>query len=376
MTSSTAIGLMSGTSMDGVDVALIETDGEEAIAFRGTGFFPYEDEDRALLRAAIAAAAQLTDRRARPGALAEAEAMVTARHFEAVRRFLQTQALGSEMIDVVGFHGQTVLHRPERRLTIQIGDGPALAQHLGLDVVHDFRAADVFRGGQGAPLVPVFHRALVTAAGFSEPVAVINIGGVSNVSFVAPGAEPIACDAGPGNALIDDLMLFRTGAAIDRDGAAAARGKVNEAILKELLAHPFFALPPPKSLDRNDFSARPTAALSTEDAARTLTGFTAAAILRALEHMPRIPAAAIICGGGALNPTLMRELSARLPCRVAGADAFGWSVEAMEAQAFAYMAVRRRKNLPITFPLTTGVDAPLAGGLIARPSARGATEMI
>ncbi len=365
MIPTTAIGLMSGTSMDGVDLALIETDGEEAIAFRGSSSFPYADEDRDLLRAAIADAAPLTDRGARPGALAAAEKMVTARHAEAVSHFLRTQALESEMIDVVGFHGQTVLHRPERRLTIQIGDGAALARTLGLDVVHDFRAADMRHGGQGAPLVPVYHRALAAAAGFAEPVAVINIGGVSNVSFIAPRAEPIACDAGPGNALIDDLMLSRTGAAIDRDGAAAARGKVDEQILKELLAHPFFALPPPKSLDRNDFSGRAAAALSLEDAAATLTAFTAAAILRALEHMPHTPAVAIICGGGALNQTLMRELAARLPCRVASADAFGWSVEAMEAQAFAYMAVRRRKNLPITFPLTTGVDAPLAGGLIS-----------
>ncbi|MGO9674655.1 MAG: anhydro-N-acetylmuramic acid kinase [Methylocella sp.] len=376
MTSTTAIGLMSGTSMDGVDVALIETDGEEAIAFRGTGFFPYADEDRALIRAAIADAGLLTDRRARPGALAEAEKMVTARHSEAVRDFLQAQALENENIDVVGFHGQTVLHRPERRLTVQIGDGALLARNLGLDVVHDFRAADVLRGGQGAPLVPVYHRALAAAAGFTEPVAVINIGGVSNVSFIVPGAEPIACDAGPGNALIDDLMLLRTGAAIDRDGATAARGKVDEKILRDLLAHPFFALPPPKSLDRNDFSGHSLASLATEDAARTLTAFTAAAILRALEHMPRIPAAAIICGGGALNPTLMRELSARLPCRVAAADAFGWSVEAMEAQAFAYMAVRRRKNLPITFPLTTGVEAPLAGGVIAPGRDPAAMEMM
>jgi anhydro-N-acetylmuramic acid kinase len=369
MKSSTAIGLMSGTSMDGVDVALIQTDGEQAISFRGSGFFPYRNEDRALLRAAIADAAPLTDRRERPGVLAEAEAMVTARHVEAVRGFLQTQDLEGEKIDVVGFHGQTVLHRPERRLTVQIGDGAALAQNLGLDVVHDFRADDVFHGGQGAPLVPVFHRALVAAAGIQQPVAVVNIGGVANVTFVAPGREPIACDAGPGNALIDDLMLVRTGIAIDREGATAASGKVHEAVLNQLMTHPFFAVAPPKSLDRNDFSSIAVALLSTQDAAATLTAFTAAAILRALQHMPERPAVAVICGGGARNPTLMQELSSRIPCRVAAADAFGWSVDAMEAQAFAYMAVRRRKNLPITFPLTTGVDAPLPGGLIARPVA-------
>ncbi|VFU10412.1 Anhydro-N-acetylmuramic acid kinase [Methylocella tundrae] len=367
MTMVRTIGLMSGTSMDGVDVALIETDGEAEISFRGSGFLPYQDEDRALLRAAIADAAPLHDRRARPGALASAEAMVTQRHCEAVRRFLDAQGVDGKTIDVIGFHGQTVLHRPEKRLTVQIGDGAALARSLGHDVVYDFRAADVLRGGQGAPLVPVFHSALVRATGFAEPVAVINIGGVANVTFIEREREPIACDAGPGNALIDDLMLLRKGVAIDRDGATAARGRADEKILKDLLAHPFFALAPPKSLDRNAFSAAAVASLATEDAARTLTAFSAAAIARALDLMPQRPAIAVICGGGARNPTLMAELSARLPCRVADADAFGWSIDAMEAQAFAYMAVRRQKNLPITFPQTTGIDAPLAGGLIARP---------
>jgi anhydro-N-acetylmuramic acid kinase len=375
MTMVRAVGLMSGTSMDGVDVALIETDGEQAIFARGAGAFPYSDEDRALLRAALAAAAGLSDRSARPGALAQAEEMVTARHAAAVRAFLQAQGVALETIDVVGFHGQTVLHRPERRLTVQIGDGAALARDLGVAVVHDFRAADVLRGGEGAPLVPIYHAALAAAAGLAEPVAVVNIGGVANVSFIAPGADPTACDAGPGNALIDDLMFSRTGLAIDRDGAAAARGAVDETILARLLAHPFFASPPPKSLDRNDFSADLVSSLSTEDAAATLTAFTAAGIARALEHMPRPPAVAIICGGGAWNPALMRELSLRLPCPVAAADAFGWSVDAMEAEAFAYMAVRRMKNLPITFPRTTGVDAPQPGGVIARPSIS-AMEMI
>jgi anhydro-N-acetylmuramic acid kinase len=366
MTSCTAIGLMSGTSMDGVDVALIETDGEQAISFRGAGFFPYGDEDRALLRAAITAAIPLDDRRARPGALAQAEAMVTNRHFEAIRQFLKERDVDRATIDVVGFHGQTVLHRPDRRLTIQIGDGAALAEKLGLDVVYDLRAADVLRGGQGAPLVPVFHSALVAAASFTAPVAVVNIGGVANVTFIAPGCEPIACDAGPGNALLDDLMFFRTGFKIDRDGAAAAKGNADEAALRALLLHPFFALPPPKSLDRNDFSLGPVASLTTEDAAATLAAFTAAGIASALAQMPRSPTLAVICGGGAHNPVLMRELSARLPCRVASADDFGWSVESMEAQAFAYLAVRRLRNMPITFPLTTGVDAPATGGVIAR----------
>jgi anhydro-N-acetylmuramic acid kinase len=368
MTLTCAIGLMSGTSMDGVDVALIETDGEQAIGLGPSGFFPYAEDDRAALRAALAEAAAIENRAARPGVLAEAEAMVTTRHAQAVEAFLRAECIGREKIALIGFHGQTVLHRPERHLTVQLGDGAALAAILGIATAYDFRAADVAGGGQGAPLVPVFHSALAAAAGFSAPVAVINIGGVANLSFVAPGREPIACDAGPGNALVDDLMLLRTGVAIDRDGATAAKGKVNEAALRALLSHGFLAKPPPKSLDRNDFSSAPVENLGLEDAAATLTAFTAAAIARLLPFLPALPALAIVCGGGARNATLMRELAERLPCPLAKAESFGWSADAMEAQAFAYLAVRRMKNLPITFPGTTGVAAPMGGGLLAEPT--------
>lgn len=367
MTLTRAIGLMSGTSMDGVDVALIDTDGEQGVKLNVAGFFPYDEDDRALLRSALADAVSLVDRRARPGALALAEAMVTTRHAEAVEAFLKAEQIDRATIDLVGFHGQTVLHRPERRLTVQIGDGAMLAEKLGIRIAYDFRAADVAHGGQGAPLAPAFHRALAAAAGLLEPVVVINVGGVANLSYIAPGQAPIACDAGPGNALLDDLMLARTGVAIDRDGATAAKGKVDAAALRELLARPFFALPPPKSLDRNDFSSAPVERLGLEDAAATLAAFTAAGIASLLPHLPASPKLAIVCGGGARNATLMRELSKHLPCPVTSADDFGWSTEAMEAQAFAYLAVRRKKNLPITFPTTTGVDAPLEGGIIAEP---------
>ncbi|MGH6795796.1 MAG: anhydro-N-acetylmuramic acid kinase, partial [Methylocella sp.] len=362
-----AIGLMSGTSMDGVDVAIIETDGQEIVTLGRTGFFPYAEADRTLLRGAIADAASLHDRRARPGCLARADAMITSRHVEAVEAFLAADSIDRATVDLIGFHGQTVLHRPDRRLTVQIGDGASLAARLGIKVVHDFRAADVAQGGQGAPLAPVFHRALAAAAGFSQPVAIINIGGVANLSFIAPGEEPIACDTGPGNALLDDLMLKRLGAAFDRDGATASRGKTDAAVLCALLAHPFFSTLPPKSLDRSDFSGSAVESLATEDAAATLTAFTAASIAAVLPLLPARPSLAIVCGGGARNKTLLRELTDRLPCPVVLAEAFGWSSDSMEAQAFAYLAARREKNLPITFPLTTGVDRPQEGGVIAEP---------
>jgi anhydro-N-acetylmuramic acid kinase len=361
-----AIGLMSGTSMDGVDVALVETDGERALNFGPTGSYPYSDADRALLRGALADAATLEDRAARPGILAQAERMVTDRHAEAVETFRRENDIDLTSVDVVGFHGQTVLHRPKRRLTVQIGDGKALAARLGVDVAYDFRAADIAAGGEGAPIVPVFHRALVVAAGMSGEVALLNIGGVGNLTYIDNGAEPIACDTGPGNALIDDLMLQRTGAPIDRHGQTAARGRVSEAVLERLLAHPFFELAPPKSLDRNAFSLNAVSNLSTEDAAATLTAFTAASVLRLFPHLPKTPQRLIVCGGGARNPILVRELVMRLPCNVTTADVVGWSPDALEAQAFAFLAVRVLEGRPITFPTTTGAPAPLPGGVLAR----------
>ena len=361
-----ALGLMSGTSMDGVDVALIETDGAGRVVFGPFASFAYSDEDRALLRAALADAAALTDRTARPGALAEAERLVTERHAEAVAAFLRAQSIRPETLDVIGFHGQTVLHKPDQRLTVQIGDGAALARACGVDVVFDMRAADVAAGGQGAPLVPVFHQALARAAGLAGPVVVANIGGVANITSLAPGRDPLAGDTGPGNALLDDLMLERTGVAIDRDGACAARGHVNDAALAALTAHAFFAAPLPKSLDRNAFSRAAVAGLATEDAAATLTAFTAETLAQAVRALPTPADVVVVCGGGARNPTLMRMLAARLACRVAPAEDFGWSAEAMEAQAFAYLAVRSLKGLPLTFPTTTGAPAPLTGGVLAR----------
>ncbi len=361
------VGLMAGTSMDGVDVALVETDGTDALRLGPTGFLPYAAEDRAVLRQAVAEAVSLTDRTARPGALAEAERRVTDRHAEAVEDFLRRNGLEAATLDAVGFHGQTVLHRPERALTVQIGDGAALARRLGRDVVADLRAADMAAGGQGAPLVPVYHGALARAAGLGGPTLVINIGGVSNVTFLPGSASaPVACDTGPGNALLDDLMLARTGEAFDRDGTAAAGGRADARALAALLDHPFFDRPPPKSLDRNAFSAAPVAALGLEDAAATLTAFTAESIARVLLRLPGRPERAVVCGGGARNPTLMAALRARLPCPVTAAEDHGWSGDAVEAQAFAYLAVRSLDGLPLTFPGTTGCRQAVTGGVLHR----------
>ncbi|MEA3021912.1 MAG: anhydro-N-acetylmuramic acid kinase [Alphaproteobacteria bacterium] len=361
-----AIGLMSGTSLDGVDVALIETDGERVAALGPSFCRPYSEDERAILRQALAEAEVLTDRAARPGILAQAEALVTRQHGDAVESFLADNNIAA--VDVVGFHGQTVLHRPARGLTVQIGDGDALARRLGRTVVHDFRAADVAAGGQGAPLVPVFHRALAASLTREKPVAVLNIGGVANVTFVDDDRDPVACDTGPGNALIDDFLRARLGRAFDEDGATAAQGKVDQAFVARVLAQPFFDQKPPKSLDRNAFAFVESglSEFSVPDGAATLAALTAQAIARVVPRLPRAPKSWIVAGGGARNRTIMRMLADHLaPARVETADAVGWSSDALEAQAFGYLAVRSLKGLPITFPTTTGVPQPRTGGVVA-----------
>jgi anhydro-N-acetylmuramic acid kinase len=364
-----AIGLMSGTSLDGVDVALVETDGEAIQTLGPAGYRPYAEDERTLLRRALADAAGLDARAARPGALAAAERLVNEANAEAVERLLADHGLRAGQIDVVGFHGQTVLHRPERRLTVQIGAGAGLARRLGIQVVYDLRAADVAAGGQGAPLVPVYHRALAEKAGLARPLAVLNLGGVGNLTFIGAGDELIAFDTGPGNAPIDDLVRARTGAAFDRDGALALAGRADRAALERLMAHPYFAVPPPKSLDREDFrdAAAVVQALSTADAAATLAAFTAAAVARGAALLPAPPRRWIVAGGGARNPAIMAALSERLGKNVESADALGFSADAIEAQAFAFLAVRSLRGLPLTFPGTTGVTAPLTGGVLSRP---------
>ena len=362
-----AIGLMSGTSLDGVDVALIDTDGEGIERLGPTGYRAYADDEVALLRAALVAGAALGGRQERPDVIVAAEELVTRAHAEAVEALLEAEGIEAGSIDVIGFHGQTVLHRPSDRLTVQVGDGAALARRLGIPVAYDFRAADIAAGGQGAPLVPIFHRALARAAGFETPLAVLNIGGVANVTLVGAGDALFAFDTGPGNALIDDWMRERTGHPLDDGGRTAARGRADEALLAWLLVHPFFHRAPPKSLDRDWFSHRVASQLSTEDGAATLTAFTARSIARALDHTRERPERWIVAGGGARNGELLRLLRLHLQADIVTADQIGWSATFIEAQAFAYLAVRTLSGLPLTYPSTTGVREPTRGGVVARP---------
>ena len=360
---------MSGTSLDGVDVALIETDGERVMALGPTGYRAYTEEERALLRQALVEGVALTERSARPGILSRADDFVTRVHADTVDRFLAEERIDRAAVSVVGFHGQTVLHRPEDRLTVQIGDGAALARMLRIPVVCDFRQADISAGGQGAPIVPVFHQAMARDLAHPHPIAVLNLGGVANVTYV-DGGDPVACDTGPGNALIDDFMRARTGMPYDNFGDVAATGKANQGFIDRVLEHAFFDLKPPKSLDRNAFAFGNIGLpdFTVPDGAATLSLLTVQAVARILPHLPAVPKAWIVAGGGARNKTLMRMLAEQLaPASVETADAAGWSADALEAQAFAFLAVRSLKGKPLTFPATTGVPRPMTGGVVERP---------
>ncbi len=358
------IGLMSGTSMDGVDAALLVTDGEAIVDFGPTRFRPYREEERALLRSALVEARGLADRTARPGALAEAERMVTDAHGDAVEALCAANpALAA---DLVGFHGQTVLHAPERRLTVQIGDGPALARRLGIPVVHDFRAVDVAAGGQGAPFVPLFHKALVARAGVTGNVVVANIGGVANITRIGSDGRISAGDTGPGNALLDDLVRSRTGTAMDRDGRLAAQGIVDQAALTRLLDDPWFDRPLPKSLDRDAFSTDPVLALPVENALATLAAFTAASLAKGITVAGGADTI-VVSGGGAHNPVILGMLAEASGAAVRRASDLGWEGDFVEAQAFAYLAARSIAGLPLSLPETTGVPRPMPGGVLAAP---------
>jgi anhydro-N-acetylmuramic acid kinase len=349
------IGLMSGTSLDGVDAAWLETDGERIGRLGPSLTLPYDDDFRRALRRVLDRAPTLPEH---DSGLAEVVRRLTEYHGRAVARL-------GEAADLIGFHGQTILHQPALRRTWQIGDAGLLARLTGTPVACDLRLADVAAGGHGAPLVPAYHAAL--AADLPKPLAVLNIGGVSNVTWLGRDGEIVAFDTGPGNGPLDDWIYRHTGAAFDRDGALAAAGRPSEAVLAKLLAHPYFAALPPKSLDRLDFgqslAASGLAALSVEDGAATLVAFVARSV--AVAQLPRRPARWLVTGGGRRNPAIMRALRELLG-DVLPVEAVSWDGDALEAQCFGFLAARVSAGLPLTYPGTTGVTAPLRGGRIVR----------
>jgi len=357
------IGLMSGTSLDGVDAAWLETDGERIGRIGRRLTLPYPPQLRRDLRHLLDIAAEIgrDDR-----FLRDCAHRLTEHHAEAVA------ALG-EPAELIGFHGQTILHRPARRgafasnaapFTWQIGDAALLARMTGATIAFDFRSADVAAGGQGAPLVPVFHQAL--AAALPKPLAVLNLGGVGNVTWIGADGSLLACDTGPANGPLDDWAQRHTGGDYDAEGRLALAGQADGAVLGRLMAHPYLAEPPPKSLDRLDFSRAlaeaGAGALSPADGAATLAAFCAVCVAATARHFPEPPLHWLVAGGGRRNPALMKALAGALEAPVRPVEVAGWDGDALEAQAFGVLAARVARGLPLTFPGTTGAPRPLAGG--------------
>lgn len=357
------IGLMSGTSLDGVDAAMIETDGVDIAGFGPSVFVAYSEADQSILLAAVGLWPGED-----AGLLAAAGAVIHDRHLAALA--------GLPTADLIGFHGQTLAHDPAQRRTHQLGDGAVLAQATGIRTVWDFRTADMANGGQGAPLVPFYHFALARRAGLRAPVAFLNIGGVANVTWVDPARERpeepgalLAFDTGPGNAVLNDFIRLRTGAGYDDGGRIAAQGQVDNRLVAAWLHGGYFARKPPKSLDRNDFHRvlHDVAQMATADGAATLTAFAAQGMAAAAQHFPRAIAGLYVCGGGRRNSTLMAMLQDSLPMEVLPVEAAGLDGDMLEAQAFAWLAARLACGLPISAPDTTGCLTPTSGGKIADP---------
>ena len=365
---------MTGTSLDAVDMAVLETDGEAITAFGPAGERKLTEATRDLMLAATDAAKALPRGAPEPAIFAEAARAGAEEHFAAAEEFLAANGLAWTDIDLIGMHGQTVLHeRPKDGVlgrTIQLGDAALLARLSGVPVAYDFRTADVAAGGEGAPLAPIYHLARARASGLAPPLAVLNVGGVANITFWSGVDRIAAFDTGPGNGMIDLMVQARGAGRFDDRGRYASVGRVNEGVLAALLAHPYFRAPAPKSLDRFDFSLASLDNCELEDAAATLVAFTAEAVRLGFELMGETPNEVVVCGGGRHNPQIMKALSERLPCPVRTAEHHGWRGDAIEAEAFAYLAARTAAGLPISFPATTGAPVAMIGGKIVDPSSR------
>ena len=365
----TVLGLMSGTSADGIDAAIIRTDGRRVLGFGERRTFVLDNGLRREIIDTMGELAALPTADVRRADLAVLERAITDAHIAAVRDLTGDSRQPPALI---GFHGQTLLHRPGDGFTLQLGDGGRMAAQTGIDVVADFRSADIAAGGQGAPLAPLYHRALLACRPSSDwPVAILNVGGIANVTWIddpasGEASEVLAFDTGPGNGLIDRWVAGHTGEKFDRDGALAAGGKVDTPVLEALLGQDYFQAAPPKSLDRMDFSLAALAGLGVRDGAATLTAFTARAAAAARAFMPRPPAVWYVCGGGRHNATLMAMLADCLAVPVRAVEALGWNGDALEAEAFAFLAVRSVRRLPLSLPATTSVTGTTTGGRLYR----------
>ena len=363
------MGLMSGTSIDGIDAATIKTDGKSYIESLAQAYFPYPDEIRDKIRAVMGTGEYTTG-------IQRLERNITRLHAQAVRELIAKSGIRP---DLIGFHGQTLYHDPLGGRSFQIGDGALLAQEVGIDVVNDFRSADLRAGGQGAPLLPLYHKTLVEQAGLQGPVLILNLGGVANMTWINSsrptheGHNILAFDTGPAGALIDDLVNQETGQPFDKNGELAAKGVVDQARLKSWLAHPYFQKPPPKSLDRDEWEICNVSDMNIEDGAATLSAFTVQSIICAIDHLPPEEIGHVyVCGGGRHNGHIMSELQCALQntshhhIKAEAIEALGWDGDFIEAQGFAYLAKRSCLNLPLSHPGTTGCQKSVTGGVLHR----------
>ncbi|MFK8084126.1 MAG: anhydro-N-acetylmuramic acid kinase [Granulosicoccus sp.] len=370
-----AVGLMTGTVLDGnIDVALLQTDGQDVVSFGRYALSPYLAETVDMLRECQAQALQWQFDGPEPALFATTEKQLTLEQSAAVLELLHNAGLSAEDVAVVGFHGQTVLHRPPEGTTCgktrQLGDGSLMARTLGIDVVHDFRSADMRAGGQGAPLSAVYHKCLLKKIRACGDTAIVNLGGVGNLSWWDGAEKLVAFDTGPANAPINDFVRASGYGDYDVDGRLAALGTVDETRLASLLDHPYFKVQYPKSLDRFDFTSTMAEGCNLHDGASLLTTFSAAAVGSALDLLPRRPQRLIVCGGGRHNKTLLQALKDRTQTQVDTAESVGWRGDAIEAECFAYLAVRALRGLPSSFPDTTGVCSPVCCGVINQSADR------
>lgn len=361
-----SVGLMTGTVLDGnIDIAMIRTDGERIEEFGPYELVPYETDLRPLLRETMDVARAWNFDGAEPALFQQAEELLTRQQANAVSAFLEKHGFAPRDVVAIGFHGQTVLHRGvqpgHKGATRQLGDGALMAKVTGVDVVYDFRSADVAAGGNGAPLAPIYHQAMLDRIGGAQDTAILNLGGVGNLTWCGAG-KMTAFDTGPANAPVNDWVRQHLSLDMDKDGAIAAAGTVDEAWLDRLLENPYLARPYPKSLDRFDFAMSMADGLGVEDGAATLTAFSAGCVAKGLDLLDRRPDRLVVCGGGRRNPVLMREIAGRANVEVVSAEEVGLRGDAVEAECFAYLALRSLRGLPLSFPETTGVPEPLTGG--------------
>ena len=364
----TAIGLMSGTSCDGIDASIIESDGENDLNLIGNYFFPYEEESRFKIRKLKEKIDKVVDLEINKGEINDLEKKITSLHSKAINLLLEKLDINKSEIDLVGLHGHTIFHSFQSKKTKQLSDGKALSAMTGLNVIYDFRENDLRNGGQGAPLVPIFHKLLQKKLELKLPVVFVNIGGISNITYLDKNDEMISFDSGPGNFLIDKLLQLKSNDKIqfDKNGDLAFKGRIDKSILDNYLSDPYYKTLPPKSLDVNDFNLSPVREISLQNSITTLSELTSVTIVNSLNFFLHRPQKIILCGGGRKNRYIYEQIAKKSNISTTSIDHYKLNGDFIESQAFAYLAIRSFLKKPISFPKTTGVSKPMTGGKLIK----------